>query len=80
MDPGEWDAIWWYRCDAPKLGGPLTTHQPVEDLWMSGNPTPHHRVLFSETYGLMKIGQSLLCTGTLPKIQPVQKTWQHGLI
>ena len=31
----------------------LTTRQPAEYSWMSGNPTP-----------LMKIGQSLLCTGS----------------
>ena len=40
-------------CDAPKPGCPLTTRQPAEYSWMSGNPTP-----------LMKIGQSLLCTGS----------------
>ena len=48
--------------DAPKPEGPLTTRQPAEDLWMSGNPTPHHRVPFSGTFDLTKIGQSLLCT------------------
>ena len=40
-------------CDAPFPGGPLTTRQPVEYSWTLGNPTP-----------LMKIGQSLLCTGS----------------
>ena len=40
-------------CDAPFPGVPLTTRQPTEYSWMSGNPTP-----------LMKIGQSLLCTGS----------------
>ena len=39
------------RCDASNPEGPLTTRQPAEYLWMSGNPTL-----------LMKIGQSLLCT------------------
>ena len=34
-------------------GVSLTTRQPTEYSWMSGNPTP-----------LMKIGQSLLCTGS----------------
>ena len=29
-------------CEAPNPGGPLTTRQPAEDLWMSGNQTPHH--------------------------------------
>ena len=42
-----------HKCDAPKPGCSLTTHQPAEYSWMSGNPTP-----------LMKIGQSLLCTGS----------------
>ena len=41
------------RCDVPKPGSPLTTRQPAEYSWMSGNPTP-----------LIKIGQSLLCTGS----------------
>ena len=41
------------ECDAPFPGGPLTTRQPAEYSWMSGNPTP-----------LTKIGQSLLCTGS----------------
>ena len=39
--------------DAPKSGCSLTTRQPTEYPWMSGNPTP-----------LMKFGQSLLCTGS----------------
>ena len=42
-----------YHCDAPFPGGPLTTRQPAKYSWMSGNPTP-----------LMKIRQSLLCTGS----------------
>ena len=33
------------QCDAPFPRGPLTTRQPAEYSWMSGNPTP-----------LMKIG------------------------
>ena len=41
-----------YR-DAPFPRVPLTTRQPAEYSWMSGNPTP-----------LMKIGQSLLCMGS----------------
>ena len=40
-------------CDAPKPGGQLTTRQPAEYSWISGYPTP-----------LMKIEQSLLCTGS----------------
>ena len=51
-----------HPCDAPKPEGPLTTRQPAEDLWMSDKPTPHHRVPFSGTHDLTKIGQSLLCT------------------
>ena len=49
-----------YSCDAPFPGGPLTTRQPAEYLWIPGNLTP-----------LTKIGQSLLCTRALPKIQPI---------
>ena len=41
------------KCDAPFPEGPLTTRQLAECLWMSGNPT-----------SLMKIGQSLFCTGS----------------
>ena len=49
---GIWvEFVFGTMCDAPKLGGPLTTRQPAEYSWMSGNPTP-----------LTKIGQSLLCT------------------
>ena len=40
-------------CEAPFPGGPLTTRQPAEYSCMSGDPIP-----------LMKIGQSLLCTGS----------------
>ena len=47
-----------FNCDAPKPGGPLTTRQPMEYSWMSGNPTP-----------FTKIGQSLLCTRALLKVQ-----------
>ena len=42
-----------FVCDASKPGCPLTTRQPAEYSWMSGNPTT-----------LIKIGQSLLCTGS----------------
>ena len=45
-------------CDALFPGCPLTTRQPVEYSWMSGNPTP-----------LTKIGQSLICTGSSTQIQ-----------
>ena len=31
-----------YACDGPNPGGPLTTRQPAEDSWMSGNLIPHH--------------------------------------
>ena len=30
----------WWKCDAPKPGGPLTTRQPAEYKWRSGYPTP----------------------------------------
>ena len=38
-------------CDGPIPRVALTTHQPAEYSWMSGNPTP-----------LSKIEQNLLCT------------------
>ena len=48
-----WSVITFKKsCDALFPEGPLTTRQPAEYSWMLGNPTP-----------LMKIGQSLLCTG-----------------
>ena len=49
-------------CDALKPGSPLTTRQSTEDSWMSDNPIPYHRVPFSGTHDLTKIGQSLICT------------------
>ena len=52
------------NCEAQKPGGLLTTRQPAEDSWMSGNLTPHHRVPFSGTHDLTKIGQSLFYTGS----------------
>ena len=45
-------------CDAPNPGCPLTTCQPAEYKWVSGYPTPLH-----------KIRQSLLCTGSSTCIQ-----------
>ena len=49
--------LWWEiqpQIVMPQNRGVLlTTRQPVEYLWMSGNPTP-----------LMKTGQSLLCIGS----------------
>ena len=33
-------------CDTPNPGVPLTTHQAVEFLWISGCPLPHGRVPF----------------------------------
>ena len=38
-------------CDTPNPGGSLTTCQPAEDSWMSGNSTPHHLVPFSQDSG-----------------------------
>ena len=49
-------------CDALKPEGPLTTRQPAEYKWMSGYPTP-----------LLKIGQSLLCTGSSTQIHHLHK-------
>ena len=46
------------NCDAPFPGGPLTTRQPAEYMWMSGYPTPPQ-----------KIEQSLLCTGSSTQLQ-----------
>ena len=56
-------------CDAPKLGCPLTTRQPAEYSWMSGNSTP-----------LTKIGQSLLCTGSSTQIQNLSQHQSHDHI
>ena len=68
-------------CDTPKPGGPLTTRQPTEDSWMSGNLTPHHRVPFFKTHDLMKIRHSLLCAGSSTQNTTcIKKTWQHGPI
>ena len=52
-----WGDIGGCRCDAPKPGCPLTIRQPAEYSWMPGNSTP-----------LMKIGQSLLGTGSSTQI------------
>ena len=60
-----WRSVWSAKevvnrgiCDAPKPEGLLTTRQLAEYKWMSGYPTP-----------LLKIGQSLLCTGNSTQIQ-----------
>ena len=45
--------------------GPLTTRQPVEYSWISGNPTP-----------FTKIRQSLLCIGSSTQIQHVPNSLQ----
>ena len=44
-------------CDAPKPGCPLTTRQPAEYSWMSGNPTP-----------FTKSGRVSFVRGALPKV------------
>ena len=39
------------HCDTPKPGGPLTTHQPAEYSWMSGNlPDIHENRAESPLY------------------------------
>ena len=45
-------------------GFPLTTRQPVEFLWISGNPIPHFCVPFIGIHIFTKIKQSLLCSGS----------------
>ena len=42
-------------CDSLKPRGPLTNRQPLENLWMSGNPIPHCCVPFTGTHNLTKI-------------------------
>ena len=37
-------------CDTPIPRVPLTTHQPVEFLWISGDPIPHYCVPFIEIH------------------------------
>ena len=59
--------------DAPKPGGPMTTRQPAEDSWMSGNPTPHHRAPFFGSHDLTKNQTVSFVQEALPKIQHVQK-------
>ena len=55
-----------YGTVTPQIPGvPLTTCEPAEYSWMSGNPTP-----------LTKIGQSLLCTGSSTQIQHVPNSLQ----
>ena len=48
------------------LGVPLTTRQPTEFLWISGNPITHCCVPFIRIPIFTKIGQSLLCSMALP--------------
>ena len=36
-------------CDAPIPGVPLTTRQPAENLWISGNPISHSHVSYIKT-------------------------------
>ena len=51
-------------CDAPKPGGPLTTRQPEEFLWISSNPVPYYCVPFIGIHIFTKIGYSRLCSGS----------------
>ena len=41
-------------CDAPNPGVPLTTRQPAEFLWISGDPIPHCCVPFIRIHILKK--------------------------
>ena len=43
-----------YRCEAPKFGGPLITHQPMECLWILCNSILHRCVLFIGIHNLTK--------------------------
>ena len=53
-----------YKGDTPNPGVPLTTSQPAEFLWISGDPIPHYCVPFIGIHIFKKIGQSLLCLGS----------------
>ena len=55
--------------DTPIPRGSLTTRQLSEYKWMSGYPTPLH-----------KIGQSLFCTGSSNQIQNLYKPVPNSLI
>ena len=56
---------WHNACDAPIPGGPLTTRQPAEYLWKSGNlPDTHENRAESPLYGE-------LYPDTSPVIKPV---------
>ena len=37
--PGKWSNYFQEECDAPKPGGPLTTRQPAENLYISYHET-----------------------------------------
>ena len=55
-----------FKCVTPQSRGVLlTTRQPAEYSWMLGNSTP-----------LMKIGQSILCTGSSTQIKLVPNSLQ----
>ena len=55
------------KCDAPNPRVPLTTHQPMKFLWISGNPIPHYYVPFIRIHIFTKNWAE----GVLPNIQPV---------
>ena len=44
------------RCDAPNPGGPLTTRQSTEFLWISGDLIPHCCVPYIRIHIFTKIG------------------------
>ena len=57
------------KCDAPNPGVQLTTRQPMEFLWISGDSIPHCCVLFIGIHILKKkSGRASFVWGALPNI------------
>ena len=55
------DSDWHIACDAPKPGCPLTTRQPAEYSWMSGNlPDIHENWAKSHLYGELYLNTKLV--------------------
>ena len=62
----------FFICDTPNPGVPLTTRQPVEFQWISGDPMPHYCVPFIGIHIFTKkLGKVSFVQGALPNIQPV---------
>ena len=57
-----------YKCDAPKFGSPLITHQPAECLWISCNSISHHCVPFTGIHNFNKNRIVSFVRGALSKI------------